>query len=474
MASGCLEEIAEMRAAAHRDASQIQALRTDLNARDQDARATRAESAQAREGFEKANAEMRAASLRDASRIRELFDITQALQTDLNARDQDTRAARAETAQVRGRFEKEIAEMRAAAHRDASQIQALRTDLNARDQDARGARAETAQAREGFEKEIAEMRAAAHRELRFQAATGSRALRAESAQMRESLLQKENNELRAAMAAQIQSVQHISTNFHQMGNVMLSSYGDCYCDMQSARAETARVQECLMIQTGELRAARRDALENQAPAALLQSLQQQTPKTTRRVNFQDHSKPLGFLSNAASQTESVHGELTPQKQSAAEAKQPAKPVKSNRMQQAGIQCNGPENRFQEAKAATKNDQECNSEGELPHAELRPRDRQRVQSITSAPSRGNRLAHLGSVAAAAPVSQSPEETCAVCLNPLRKRRHCVSISETQCNHQFHLDCLAGWLQTSSTCPVCTARVSERRLKRRKLSPYYSQI
>ena len=92
----------------------------------------------------------------------------------------------------------EIAEMHAAAHRDASQIQTLQTDLNARDQDARAARAETAQASEGFEKEIAEMRAAAHRELRFQAATGSRALRAESAQVRESVLQKENDELRAA------------------------------------------------------------------------------------------------------------------------------------------------------------------------------------------------------------------------------------------------------------------------------------
>ena len=54
----------------------------------------------------------------------------------------------------------------------------------------------------------------------------------------------------------------------------------------------------------------------------------------------------------------------------------------------------------------------------------------------------------------------EEDCAICLDPLFEQ----DIYETQCNHRFHVDCLSSWLRTGSTCPLCNARMIERRLKR----------
>ena len=114
-------------------------------------------------------------------------------------------------------LEKHNTELQAASHRDASQIRKLQTDLKARDQDAELARTECAQARERLE--------------------------------------KQNVELRAAMIEQLHTTQTISTMSQAIGNMMVNSFGQSCFQLQSARAETVRLRDCLEKQNGELHAA---------------------------------------------------------------------------------------------------------------------------------------------------------------------------------------------------------------------------
>ena len=126
-------------------------------------------------------------------------------------------------------LEKQNVELQAASHRDASQIRERQADLKARDQDAQLARAESAQTRENLE--------------------------------------KQNVELRAAMIEQLQTTQTIGTMSQAIGNMMLNSFGQSCVQLQSARAETVRLRDCLEKKTeclekknGELQASsHRDA-----------------------------------------------------------------------------------------------------------------------------------------------------------------------------------------------------------------------
>ena len=72
----------------------------------------------------------------------------------------------------------------------------------------------------------------------------------------------------------------------------------------------------------------------------------------------------------------------------------------------------------------------------------------------------RTAQQQGTATDVPSPRRAQEDCAICLEPLLAQ----AVSETQCNHQFHRRCLLSWLATASTCPLCKARVSGRRLKR----------
>ena len=41
-----------------------------------------------------------------------------------------------------------------------------------------------------------------------------------------------------------------------------------------------------------------------------------------------------------------------------------------------------------------------------------------------------------------------DTCSICLNPVRKTR---SVTELKCEHMFHKECLKKW--DKDTCPMC---------------------
>ena len=64
------------------------------------------------------------------------------------------------------------------------------------------------------------------------------------------------------------------------------------------------------------------------------------------------------------------------------------------------------------------------------------------------------------AGAAPPTKLPVEDvvttpcCSVCLGSLAKVER-----ELPCNHQFHAECLAPWLQKNNSCPCCRAQICD---------------
>ena len=51
--------------------------------------------------------------------------------------------------------------------------------------------------------------------------------------------------------------------------------------------------------------------------------------------------------------------------------------------------------------------------------------------------------------------SESSDCPVCLEDDDSRADTVRL--TRCEHTFHIDCIAPWLQRHKTCPKCRARV-----------------
>lgn len=57
-----------------------------------------------------------------------------------------------------------------------------------------------------------------------------------------------------------------------------------------------------------------------------------------------------------------------------------------------------------------------------------------------------------------IEQDSEESCSICLENYKKDCH---MTTTECNHQFHTDCINGWISSKwsgegrefPTCPVC---------------------
>uniref|UniRef100_A0A0D3GF17 RING-type E3 ubiquitin transferase n=1 Tax=Oryza barthii TaxID=65489 RepID=A0A0D3GF17_9ORYZ len=54
------------------------------------------------------------------------------------------------------------------------------------------------------------------------------------------------------------------------------------------------------------------------------------------------------------------------------------------------------------------------------------------------------------------SASLSVECAICLERLRRGELCSELPE--CRHVFHRDCVALWIKSKSTCPLCRARIS----------------
>ena len=49
-----------------------------------------------------------------------------------------------------------------------------------------------------------------------------------------------------------------------------------------------------------------------------------------------------------------------------------------------------------------------------------------------------------------------DSCAICLNSIRKTRH---TPELKCGHFFHSECIEGWEdQGGETCPLCRKMIS----------------
>lgn len=54
------------------------------------------------------------------------------------------------------------------------------------------------------------------------------------------------------------------------------------------------------------------------------------------------------------------------------------------------------------------------------------------------------------------SASLSVECAICLERLRRGELCSELPE--CRQVFHRDCVALWIKSKSTCPLCRARIS----------------
>ena len=46
----------------------------------------------------------------------------------------------------------------------------------------------------------------------------------------------------------------------------------------------------------------------------------------------------------------------------------------------------------------------------------------------------------------------EQTCAICFNPLQGGER---VGALPCKHEFHVECLKGWLTRRNACPLCQA-------------------
>jgi len=58
-------------------------------------------------------------------------------------------------------------------------------------------------------------------------------------------------------------------------------------------------------------------------------------------------------------------------------------------------------------------------------------------------------------------RTPEEVlaedCAVCKEPLRDRTAGEAVQLINCSHQYHRECIAGWLTKEQCCPYCRSKV-----------------
>lgn len=52
----------------------------------------------------------------------------------------------------------------------------------------------------------------------------------------------------------------------------------------------------------------------------------------------------------------------------------------------------------------------------------------------------------------------EQICTICLNPIQEGMRVGSLS---CSHDFHVDCLKGWLKRKNQCPLCNEPPAEFR-------------
>jgi len=46
------------------------------------------------------------------------------------------------------------------------------------------------------------------------------------------------------------------------------------------------------------------------------------------------------------------------------------------------------------------------------------------------------------------------TCAICMMPFEEGDR---IGDLTCNHEFHVDCLKGWVQRKNACPLCNVKL-----------------
>ncbi|KAH6837492.1 hypothetical protein C2S53_001015 [Perilla frutescens var. hirtella] len=72
-----------------------------------------------------------------------------------------------------------------------------------------------------------------------------------------------------------------------------------------------------------------------------------------------------------------------------------------------------------------------------------------------------LTTFGDMKLRLPAAHSADESCAVCLNRLRKSSHVWEL--TNCCHVFHKHCLERWLSYDNrlTCPLCRASLIDAR-------------
>jgi len=56
------------------------------------------------------------------------------------------------------------------------------------------------------------------------------------------------------------------------------------------------------------------------------------------------------------------------------------------------------------------------------------------------------------------SDNEENVCTICLNSIEEGMRVGSLS---CNHDFHVDCLKGWLKRKNQCPLCNEPPAEFR-------------
>lgn len=68
---------------------------------------------------------------------------------------------------------------------------------------------------------------------------------------------------------------------------------------------------------------------------------------------------------------------------------------------------------------------------------------------------NVLKRLPSVTLLATDSDSPEEECPVCQEPMSQQK----VAVLPCKHSFHSPCLREWLCRKATCPTCRMTITE---------------
>jgi hypothetical protein len=84
------------------------------------------------------------------------------------------------------------------------------------------------------------------------------------------------------------------------------------------------------------------------------------------------------------------------------------------------------------------------------------DNEKEEAITASISSGNTDVISVSGSSGSKLSCSDDDVCPICLNGFHRNSIVCESNNLACCHQYHKECMIGWLMKHDVCPICRER------------------